>query len=197
MRVLSTAIGVLIVATSSLSRAQATTAAPEARVSQPTPDMQSLIKAFSGHWSLKLTVEPSNETPAGLAGTGEETWHAGPGDLTFTDEEVLAAGPQTVVVVGILWRDPKTRSFHAMDCSNQIPDTCDLKGALNDVVVSWTGSELTIDEKEISPEGKVTTSRAVWSDITANSFTETGYVGSPGGPFAKVMTVRATRAASK
>jgi hypothetical protein len=84
-----------------------------------------------------------------------------------------------------------------MDCSNQISHTCDLKGAVDDVVVHWTGSELTIDEKEISSQGKVMTSRAVWSDITANSFTETGYLGSPGGPFQKVMTILATRAANK
>jgi len=82
-----------------------------------------------------------------------------------------------------------------MDCSNQMSHTCDLKGAA-DNVVQWTGSELTIDEKELS-EGKVMTSRVAWSDITSNSFTETGYLAPPGGPFQKVMTIHATRAAAK
>ena len=198
MRFISTvAIGALITATPCLLGAQLTSPAGDANTPQPTGEMQTLIKAFSGHWSLKLKFEPSRETPRGLEGTGEETWHAGPEGLTFTDEEVLTAGPQTIIVVGILWRDQKTREFHAMDCSNQISHTCDLKGAVDDVVVHWTGSELTIDEKEISSQGKVMTSRAVWSDITANSFTETGYLGSPGGPFQKVMTILATRAADK
>jgi len=158
--------------------------------------MQALIKDFSGHWSLKLKFEPSKETPQGLESTGKETWHAGPGGVTLTDEEVFTAGPQTVIVVGILWRDMKTREFHAMDCSNQNSSTCDLKGALNDVVVHWTGSELTIDEKELS-DGKMMTSRVAWSDITSNSFTETGYLAPPGGPFQKIMTIHATRAAAK
>lgn len=198
MRFISTvAIGALITAAPCLLWAQPTSPAGDANTPQPTGEMETLIKAFSGHWSLKLKFEPSSETPRGLEGTGEETWHAGPEGLTFTDEEVLTAGPQTIIVVGILWRDQKTREFHAMDCSNQMSHTCDLKGAVDDVVVHWTGSELTIDEKELSPQGKVMTSRAVWSDITANSFRETGYLGSPGGPFQKVMTILATRAANK
>ena len=190
------AIGALITATPCLLRAQVTSPAADANPPQQTGEMQTLIKAFSGNWSLKVKFEPSSETPRGLEGTGEETWHAAPEGVTFTDEEVLTAGPQTVIVVGILWRDQKTKEFHAMDCSNQMSHTCDLKGAVDDVVVHWTGSELIIDEKEIS-QGKTMTSRAVWSDITANSFTDSGYLGSPGGHFQKVMTVFATRAANK
>jgi hypothetical protein len=197
MRFISTvAIGALMTATPCLSRAQLTSPTGDVRAPQPTGEMQSLIKAFSGHWSLKLTFEPSKETPRGLEGTGEETWHAGPEGLTFTDEEVFTAGPQTIIVVGLLWRDLKTKDFHAMDCNNQNPHTCDLKGAVDDVVVHWTGSELTVDEKELS-QGKMMTSRIVWSDITANTFTETEYLGPLGGPFRKTMTIYATRAATK
>lgn len=197
MRFISTvAIGALITAIPCLLGAQLTSPAGDAKAPQPTGEMQTLIKAFSGHWSLKLKFEPSKETPGGLEGTGEETWHAGPEGLTFTDEEVFTTGPQTIIVVGILWRDSKTTEFHAMDCSNQISHTCDLKGAIDDVVVHWTGSELTIDEKELS-QGKVMTSRVTWSDITSNTFTETGYLAPPGGPFQKVMTIHATRAPAK
>ena len=197
MRFISTvAIGSLIAAAPCLLGAQSTGQAHDAKTPQPAGEMQTLITALTGHWSLKLKFEPSKETPRGLEGTGEESWHAGPGGLTFTDEEVFSAGPQKMVVVGILWRDAKTREFHAMDCSNEIPNTCDLKGALDDVVVHWTGSELTIDEKELS-QGKMMTSRVAWSDITSNSFTETGYLAPPGGPFQKVMTIYATRAGAK
>jgi len=196
MRFISTlAIGVLIAVAPSRLGAQLTSPPGDAKAPQSTDEMQTLIKAFSGHWSLTLKFEPSKETPRGLEGTGEETWHAGPDGLTFIDEEVLAAGPETIIVVGVLWRDRNTKEFRAMDCSNQMSHTCDLKGAA-DNVVQWTGSELTIDEKELS-EGKVMTSRVAWSDITSNSFTETGYLAPPGGPFQKVMTIHATRAAAK
>jgi hypothetical protein len=198
MRVFSgVAIGALTLAVPCLSNAQTTGSATKAQATQPADDMQSLIKALSGHWSLKVKVEPSKEAPKGLDGAGEETWHAGPEGLTLTDEERFNAGPQTLAIVGLLWRDTKTNELHAMDCDNQNPHTCDLKGAVEDVRVHWTGSELTIDEKETSPQGKVMTSRIVWSDINANSFRETGYLGSPGGPFQKQMTILATRTATK
>lgn len=197
MRFVSTvAIGALITATPCLVGAQRTSQAGGAKAPQPPGEMQTLVKALSGHWSLKLRFEPSKESPRGLEGTGEESWHAGPKGLTFTDEEVLNAGPQTLIVVGIFWRDMKTKELHAMDCSNQIPNTCDVKGALDDVVVHWTGSELTVDEKELS-QGKMMTSRVAWSDITSDSFTETGYLAPPNGPFQKIMTIHATRVAAK
>ena len=197
MRFISTmAIGAFIAATPCPLRAQLTSQSPDSAARQSTAAMPALIKAFEGHWSLKLKFEPSKDTPRGLDGTGEETWHAGPEGLTLTDEEILAAGPHTSIVVGIFWRDPKTKEFHALDCSNEIPVTCDLKGAISDVVVHWTGSKLTVDEKEFS-QGRMMTSRVAWSDITANTFTETGYLAPPGGPFKKVMTIHATRAAAK
>jgi hypothetical protein len=184
------AIGALISAAPCVSGAQVPTHAGDTALS--TGDMQSLIKAFAGSWSLKTKFEPSREMPSGFEGTGEETWHAGPQGLTFTDEEVFTVGPQTGIVVGIFWRDPKTKAFHSLDCSNEISHVCDLKGALEDVVVHWTGSELTVDEKEISG-GTMMTSRVAWSEITPNSFTESGYLAPAGGPFRKVMTVHATR----
>ena len=189
-------IGALIIATPCLLKAQLTSPPGDASTPQSTGEMQAMIKAFSGHWSLKLKFEPSKKRPRGLEGTGEETWHAGPEGLTFTDEEVFTAGPQTMIVVGLFWRDLQTKAYHAMDCSNQISHTCDLKGAVEDVVVHWTGSELTVDERELS-EGRMMTSRVAWSDITSTSFTETGYLAPPGGPFHKVMTIHATRAAAK
>jgi len=186
-------IAALIMAIPCLAGAQSARPGRDANAQQTPSDMPALIKALSGHWSLKLVFEPSQETPRGLEGSGDESWHASPGGLTFTDEEAFSAGSQKIIVVGILWRDMKTGDFHAMDCSNGIPDTCDVKGAANDVVVHWNGTELTIDEKELS-QGKVMTSRVTWSDITPSSFTETGYLAPAGGPFKKVMTVHATRA---
>jgi hypothetical protein len=36
-------------------------------------------------------------------------------------------------------------------------------------------------------------SRIVWSNITTTSFLEEGYIGPPGGPFTKGMTIHASR----
>ena len=52
-----------------------------------TSELPSLVKALSGHWSLQVKFEPSPEMPKGLTTTGEETWHAAIGGLTFLEEE--------------------------------------------------------------------------------------------------------------
>lgn len=60
--------------------------APQASqsASQPSPEMQSLIKALSGKWSLAVQSAGS-----AMPAKGEETWRPGPGGLTFVEEETL------------------------------------------------------------------------------------------------------------
>src|SRR3954465_9844084 len=70
------AIGAFIAAAPCLAGAQRTSLASDAKASPPTGEMQTLIKALAGHWSLKLKFEPSKESPRGLESTGEESWHA-------------------------------------------------------------------------------------------------------------------------
>jgi hypothetical protein len=163
---------------------------------QSSPEIQSLIKALSGKWSVSVKFEPNPAMPNGVNGTGEETWRAGPGGFTFLDEEHLPTPARDVFLLGIIWWDGKTKSFHGMECNNQLPNTCDLKGALNDVTMKWDGKEFTIDELETSPDGKRTIWHEVWSDITPTSFAQTGDMGAPGGPFKRFLTIRGTRVAA-
>ena len=162
---------------------------------QSSPEIQSLIKALSGKWSVSVKFEPNAAMPGGADGEGEETWRAGPGGFTFLDEEHLPTPGGEIFLLGILWWDAKTKSFHGMECNNQLPYTCDLKGALNDITMKWDGKELTIDELETSPDGKKTMWHEVWSDITPTSFTQTGDMGAPGGPFNRFSTIHGTRVA--
>src|SRR5713101_1831263 len=56
---------------------------------QSSPELQSLIKALSGKWSISVKFEPNAAMPNGVDGTGEEMWRAGPGGFTFLEEEHL------------------------------------------------------------------------------------------------------------
>ena len=158
-----------------------------------SPEMQSLIKALSGKWSVTVKFEPNAEMPGGADGTGEETWRAGPGGFTFLEEEHLPTPGGQVFLLGIIWWDGNTKSFHGMECNTQLPYTCDLKGALSDITMKWDGKEFTIDELETSPAGKKSMWHEVWSDITPTSFTQTGDTGLPGGPFHRFLTMHGTR----
>jgi hypothetical protein len=160
---------------------------------ESSPEIQSLIKALSGKWSVSVKFEPRSTMPNGADGTGEEVWRAGPGGFTFIDEEQMPTPEGEVLLVGIVWWDAKTKSFHGMECNNQLPDTCDLKGALNDITMKWDGKEFTIDQLETSPDGKKTIWHEVWSYITPTSFTQTGDTGVPDGRFNRFVTIHGTR----
>ena len=69
----------------------------------------------------------------------------------------------------------------------------DPKAALNDVTITWSGKQLTIDEIETSSTGKKSQWHETFSNITPTSFMQAGESGEIGGPFKKVMTLRGTR----
>lgn len=183
-------LGLLIVFGSSVdtAKAQSLTSAP-----QPSAEIQSLTKALTGEWSLSVKFEPSASAPNGLANTGEETWRTGPGGFTLLEEEHLRMPKEDLFLLGVVWWNAASKAFHGMECQNLLPYTCDVKGAQNDITMNWDGKQFVIDEVETSPSGKKSMWHEVWSDITPNSFTQTGEYGDPGGPRKRLFTIHATR----
>ena len=188
-----TSLALLIVFGSSIAtgKAQSLTSAP-----QPSAEIQSLTKALTGEWLLSVKFEPSALAPNGLANTGEETWRPGPGGFTLLEEEHLRMHEGDLFLLGIVWWDTANKAFHGMECQNLLPYTCDVKGAQNDITMNWDGKQFVIDELETSKSGKKSVWHEVWSDITHNSFTQTGEYGEPGGPRKKLFTIHATRVTS-
>ena len=173
-----------------------TTPSSSSASSETTADMQSLIKALSGKWSLEIKFE--SDKPAANATTthGEEVWRAGPGNLTFIQEEHLPIAGGELVVLGIIWWDSKTKDFHGMECNNHNPHVCDVKGSLTDIAIQWNGKAFVINEQEPSPSG----GRRLWResilDITPTSFTQTGDACNLDGSACKrLLTIHATRTA--
>lgn len=158
--------------------------------SQPSPEMQSLIKALSGRWSLTAQFAGNKATFK-----GEEVWHAGPGGLTLVEEESLHTPGQDLFLLGVIWWDNTTKSFHGMECNNGLAYGCDLKGALNDILLEWDGKQLVLTEQE-NHNGKKTVWHEAFSEITATSFTQTGDSSdAAGGPLTRVLTIHATKIA--
>ena len=175
----------------SIAKAQSLTSAP-----QPSAEIQSLTKALSGEWSLSVTFEPSTSAPSGVTKTGEETWRPGTGGFTLLEEEHLRMPDGDLFLLGVLWWNSAIKSLHGMECQNLLPYTCDVKGAQNDITMSWDGKQFVIDEMETSKIGKKSVWHEVWSDITSNSFTQTGEYGDPGGPRKRLFTIHATKVAN-
>jgi hypothetical protein len=157
---------------------------------QPSAEMQSLIKALSGTWSLTAQFAGSN-----AIFKGEEVWHAGPGGLTLVEEESLHSPGRDLLLLGVIWWDNTTQSFHGMECNNGLAYGCDLKGALNDITLEWDGKQLVLTEQE-NHNGKKTVWHEAFSEITATSFTQTGDSSdAAGGPSTRVLTIHATKVA--
>jgi hypothetical protein len=188
-----TALGLLFMYGMSIAtaKAQSLTSAP-----QPSREIASLTKALSGEWSLSVKFEPNSSDPNGLVNAGEETWRPGPGGFTLLEEEHLRMPDGDVFLLGIVWWNTANKSLHGMECQNLLPYTCDVKGAKNDITMNWDGKQFVIDEMETSKSGKQSVWQEVWSDITPNSFTQTGEYGEPGGPRKRLFTIQATRVTS-
>jgi len=162
--------------------------------SQPKTTLPSLTQSLSGNWATSVKFEPSPDMPNGFSGTGAANWRTAAGGITLLEEERMPSPAGDMFLLGIIWWDSKTNSLHGMECNNQLPYVCDLKGGLNDITMSWDGKQFAIDEIE-THNGKKTLWHEVWTDITPNSFTQTGDVSEPGGSPKRVMTIHATRAA--
>lgn len=171
-------------------------AASSQATSQSSGDMQSLIKALSGKWSLEVKFESDNSAPNTATQHGEEVWRATPGDLTFLQEEHMPIPGRELFLLGVIWWDSKTKDFHGMECNSHNPHVCDVKGSLTDISIQWDGKAFVINETEPSPSG----GRRLWResilDITPGSFTQTGDACNLDGSGCKrLFTIHATRIA--
>lgn len=165
---------------------------PEHDTAKPLADLQSLIKTFSGTWSMRVRFEPSSDTPKGFDGEGEETWRSGPGGFTLIEEERLPSPAGDVYLLGVIWWDQTTKQFRGMECQNLLPYTCDLKGALNDITMSWDGKQFVINEQETHGSKKWLW-HEVWAGITPTSFVQTGDVQQADGHSERFFTIHATK----
>jgi hypothetical protein len=166
--------------------------AEHSRAVEPSAELQSLIHALSGKWSLSVKFEPSPEMPNGGDLSGEETWRPGPGGFTLIEEERLPTPGGDIFLLGIIWWDKRTMSFQGMECNSQLPSSCDPKGSINDITLAWDGKQFAIREREIHGS-KQTIWHEVWSDISENSFIQTGESEDPDGSRKRLLTIHAKR----
>ena len=85
------------------------------------PEMQSLIKAIAGRWSISEKLEPPEATPNGGLGEGEEIWRPGPGGFTLLEEEHIRTPYGERFLLSLQWWDKSTNSFHGMLCKRLRP----------------------------------------------------------------------------
>ncbi len=155
--------------------------------------LHALTQALAGKWKLDVRFEadPSAGKQA-IEGPGEESWSAGPGGVTLIEQEHAPSPHGDTFLMGVIWWDSSRNQLGGMECNNFLPITCDLKGALNDITVTWDGKKFQIDELE-THNGRHTVWHEYWTNITRDSFTQTGDVTQPDGTTTRFMTVHGRR----
>jgi hypothetical protein len=97
-----------------------------------------------------------------------------------------------VFIVGYMWWDATKKAFGGMECNSQWPEGCDVRSSLSRVSATWDGKTLVVDIKNAKDPTKLDW-HEVFSNITHNSFDQTGDAGQPDGSLKRWVTIRATR----
>lgn len=157
------------------------------QTARPAPEMQALIRALSGRWTIREKFELDEWTPNGGNGEGEETWRAGPGGVTFMEEIHDNGAGRELFGEALLWWD-QDRGLQALWCDQNNPRGCDLTG----LAVQWDGRQLAFDTEAARGDGKVLT-HEVFTNITPDSFEQTVDVGETKETMKRWLTIQGTR----
>ena len=155
---------------------------------RPSPEIERLVKAFSGTWSIAIKIEPNERMPKGGGGQGEETWRLGPGGLSLIEEYHSTGDEGELSGLGVAWWDKDAQRYQVTWCDSTDPAGCTVMkhGA------KWEGNHVVaVDESENT--GRKFTFKEVFADITENSFTQTLYQGQSGSDLKRLLTIMATR----
>jgi hypothetical protein len=162
-------------------------------MTRPDSALQAVTRALAGKWRLDVRFEATPSTGNKVvAGPGEESWSAGPGGITLIEQEHIPSPFGDTFLMGVIWWDRAKNHLGGMECNSYLPASCDLKGGLNDITISWDGRKFQIDELE-THNGAHTVWHEYWTDITADSFTQTGDVTQPDGTTTRFMTIHGRR----
>jgi hypothetical protein len=117
------------------------------RATPASNPLHALTQALAGKWKLDVRFEATPSTGNKvIAGPGEESWSAGPGGITLIEEEHIPSAYGDTFLMGVIWWDSTRNHLGGMECNSYLPVTCDLKGGLNDITISWDGRKFQIDD---------------------------------------------------
>ena len=66
---------------------------------------------------LSVRFEPTSGMPNAFTGSGEESWHEGPGGFTLIEEEHLPTPGGQGYLLGIFWWDSIAKKLQGMECN--------------------------------------------------------------------------------
>jgi hypothetical protein len=126
----------------------------------PSPEMQKLLDAFDGQWTVSETFEMSSSRH-GQTRQGNATLHAGPGVSLMEDYKSNGSAGE-LNFFALLWWDKSAQVYRVLTCANN--SGCALRGT-----AQWEGSALVNSWRE-DVGGKTATFRDSFEDISPSGF---------------------------
>ncbi|MGB8061057.1 MAG: hypothetical protein WCF26_04115 [Candidatus Sulfotelmatobacter sp.] len=157
-----------------------TPAQPNNSTPKSNPEIERLLRALGGTWSITDELAPDASSPKGKKGVGTIIWRPRPGEFSAVEEFRSNYGDVEVTGIGMLWWEAALHGYHVIWCDSTNPGGCiNFKNAAR-----WEGSSLILQE-DYEVHGKKYTFKEIFGDITSDSFTQTLY-GSEAGASLKV-----------
>jgi hypothetical protein len=144
----------------------------------PSAEIQRLLKAFAGQWSVSENFEVSASNP-GRTRQGRATFTVGPG-FSLIENYRSNGSAGDLRFLGILWWDPKSNTYPFFTCAND--QGCAVRGSAR-----WEGNNL-VNTWEEEVNGKQVAFKDSFVDISPASFTLISEGVSDGTPVWRVVT---------
>lgn len=153
--------------------------------------IEKLLRALEGTWSIKEELVADSTSPNGATGTGTIVWRRGPGGFSVIEDYHSKQGGQDVTGMGVFWWDEAAQGYRTIWCDSTNPGGCiSFKN-----VVRWDGSRLELVE-DYEVNGKKLTFKEIFDHISPSTFTQTLYGGETGKELKIDQTIEATKSSS-
>jgi hypothetical protein len=109
---------------------------------KPGPQIEELLKALEGSWSIKEKLAPDAASPSGTSGEGKIVWRRGPGGSSVVEDYQSKQGSREVAGLAVFWWDDAAQGYHTIWCDSTNPGGCiNFKN-----VARWAGEQLVLIE---------------------------------------------------
>jgi hypothetical protein len=155
---------------------------------KPGPQMEKLLRAFEGTWSIHEKLAPDPSASNGTTGEGKIVWRPGPGGFSLIEDYQSKQGARQVTGLGVFWWDEPAGGYRTIWCDSTNPGGC----IAFKNVARWDGAQLVLVE-DYEMNGRKFTFKEVFGDITPGTFTQTLYGAEAGGTLKVDQTIRAIK----
>ena len=153
---------------------------------KPSADMQKMIKAFAGKWTVTVKTEAAMGMPASES-KGDASFTRGPGGLSLIEEFRSQGSMGNFRGHGVVYWDEKAKNFTGLWCDTMTPGGCGNGGTSK-----WEGDKVVGTMEMPDEKGAMAKYKMTYADIKPDSFTFT--MDAPDGK--TMMTINYTRAAT-